>query len=103
MVQCQYHFRSIGTGEGKSIVISAVGIMCALLGLEPEVACFSKILAGRDWNNARPWHEFFAVRIKYGTIDELIEVGKEYQVRGGRYRRCSIHARLWVFTCPHMP
>ncbi len=83
-------------------MISAIGIMCALLGLEPDVACFSKILADRDWNNARPWHEFFEVRIKYGTIDGLIEVGKQYQVRVGRCSSCCTHAKVSVFACPHV-
>ena len=75
----EYHFRSIGTGEGKSIVICAICIMWSLMGCSVDVACFSKILAARDANNSRPWLQFFGVTATFGTIDSLIKVAPQFQ------------------------
>ena len=83
----EFLFRSVGTGEGKSIVIAGIGIMCTLMGLQVDVACFSKILAARDENNSQAWCDMFSAKLKYGTIDGLITVAPEYQAQAAARAR----------------
>jgi len=38
----------VGTGEGKSIILSVISTIFALLGAEVYCACYSKFLSERD-------------------------------------------------------
>lgn len=53
--------------------------MCWLLGFSPHVACFSKILVGRDRANAEKWCLLFGSQVRYDTVAKLIEVEPQLQ------------------------
>lgn len=73
--EMENNLAQVKTGQGKSLILAAVGCVLALLGANFYVACFSKNLVERDWAAFYPLFEALDLTnsIKYGTFNKLCE------------------------------
>eukprot|EP01064_Diplonema_japonicum_P031207 TRINITY_DN5516_c0_g1_i1.p1 TRINITY_DN5516_c0_g1~~TRINITY_DN5516_c0_g1_i1.p1 ORF type:complete len:2378 (+),score=409.72 TRINITY_DN5516_c0_g1_i1:85-7218(+) len=67
------HIVKVGTGEGKSVVLAVLGVVCNMIGLEPYIACCYKYLSQRDKEDFAPLYEALGVTVTYGTFQDLCE------------------------------
>lgn len=65
----------IRTGEGKSVVISVVATVLALVGYEVDCACYSSYLSRRDHEAFLPLFQAFGVadNVTFGTFEAMCE------------------------------
>jgi preprotein translocase subunit SecA len=66
----QNQFIEIPTGQGKSIVFGILACLFAILGYQVHVACYSKLLSERDYDDLKQLIRALSIEklIYYGTF-----------------------------------
>src|SRR6202044_1181615 len=70
LISSQKRLAEIKTGEGKSLIVAMLAVLCALKGKKIDIVTSSSELAKRDAEEQQPFYELFGLSCGHNISDQ---------------------------------